>query len=1363
MKSITTIRRSGPLFAFVAALSLCTNQLSAFEVSRYFSDGTVLQRDKENRIWGTGAKDETVTVTFSGQKKTAKVDETGRWVVTLEPMPASDQGREIIISSSINKQPSKINNVVVGDVILFARQSSIDVSLGTTPEGKQAADALDGSTALRFIQIKASPSRAPLDNLTDSATAGWQTVDKKIALSMTAAAFYLGRDLAKEVDVPIGIVDLCMGYFFSSAWLSDKGLALASSKDVLGADDVKAEMKFREEDIAAWDKRLAGYVRGKPDRGTVSDKPLLGLSPIEMPYFPSACYNTVIHPLRGLVVKGMLLQLGNDYPYVAFTRLRDMGKITDMAELSKANADSYSITKEGNRMTPAVLPVAVDDLRASLGDASLPVGWIMPPGTDVYSYGTHNREVREVQRRAQMQTKNVDLILPGTEHIPMSGQPADETLLATRCKQWVLGTFYGAKGPVSGPLFDRLEVKNGTVTVYFKPGTAEGLKAEGDALKHFELAGADRDFVPCKAELDGSTVKLTTDAGFTPMYARFGWSRKPIQGLVNSAHLPAIPFSTDTEWEYDWWGDPAPVELPEEYYTPANKWPKRDYAIINYETEGKDSHLGPTGLWGSPAGPNLLVGKITPESPADGKVLEGDLIYGVNGTEFGSGPEENYRQFAAGITKAEAEVGGGTMILNIRREGKLIEVPVKLEFMGAYSATSPWDCEKSKRIVKKAEDWMRNGLRPHTGMPATDTYAYAGGNDNILLLLASGNPELQGLVRRFIRQELDEFDKKNDISKPSEEGGLGWYGNYPAMLLGEYHPRTGDPTVAPYLEWMIDQAALSQIQPPDGNPYKSILALTEDQVGAFRGGRRTPGTTMFGDKFPPTGRTDYGLMPASDMPLVMGMLHAKEAGLKVDNTVLGTALRHLYYKRAENGYVQYAYNGLRIDEPHTIDPKQAANGTVGSLNGKLGTAAALFSMVNGADKAVKNCSEPCVYAFNKTRKGHGGAWFNNYWTPIGAYHAGQEKYQHFMKGQQWWRELYRDHTGTVWQEHNAKGNGSAFAVGFVTHYVVQNKKLRMFGAPHSAFSTNAPSYLKPALAAHRERDYALAEKLIQKVLEGSVPEGDIPMVKHFLDSVQTLKKSIDYDLAYTQDAIKRGESALATIELPQLKMVVAPGDARLKAIVAALESSTGNKAVKGATTGKKPGKKQNLQSGKADGEKGGDGTAWAKELVKIDTIVKDGSNYKGPTKKDKGLPSYPSEQCNPWRMTVLESPKQMPQGWEKPAFDDSRWDETPLPIIWPMGHTALLRTTFEVTDVNAYEALHVRANAYKQRNILFYLNGQLVAKVNNIPRDGAIDFPLTPYALTLLKSGKNSLAVSAEHGLRLVNFSLRLEGRLKDK
>ena len=87
--------------------------------------------------------------------------------------------------------------------------------------------------------------------------------------------------------------------------------------------------------------------------------------------------------------------------------------------------------------------------------------------------------------------------------------------------------------------------------------------------------------------------------------------------------------------------------------------------------------------------------------------------------------------------------------------------------------------------------------------------------------------------------------------------------------------------------------------------------------------------------------------------------------------------------------------------------------------------------------------------------------------------------------------------------------------------------------------------------------------------------------------------------------------------------------------------------------------------------------------------------------------------------------------------------------------------TFEVKDVNAYKSLQVRANVYKQRSLNFYLIGELVAKVNNVPRGGGIDFQLPPYALKILKNGRNTLAVSAEHGKRNVYFTLRLEALLK--
>jgi len=1360
----STRKLSYLLLVTMTILFLCApNELSALELNRYFSNDMVLQRDKALKIWGTATKGEAVAVTFAGQTETSAADQEGRWVITLKPVKANASPQVLKVNSPKGspKKSITLKNIVVGDVFLFARQSSIDISLGTTPEGKQAAAALAVDKTYRFIQIATSPSRTPLDNLKQDATKGWHVVDKKSALAMSAAAFYLGRDLAKSVDVPIGIVDLSMGYHFPVAWLSKTGLDLAESRPGPGVADVRFERKTLPIDIKAWETGDAGYVRGKEWRRKGKDisadlgKKLLGMSPIEMPHSPSVCYNAVIHPLRGMVVKGMLLQLGNDYPLMAFKRLRRIGKITDWPALKKANAQSYVISKPGNRMTPQVLPAAVSDLRSSLGDASLPLAWIMPSGSDLYQYATHNREVREVQRRAQAESKAVDLILPGTEHIRMSGQPADEALLAGRCKQWVLGTFYGAKGPASGPLFNRFEFRNKMGTIFFKTGTAEGLSAKGNALKHFEVAGEDGVFSPCSVRIDGTTIKLTCDDVPEMAYVRYGWMHKPVQGLVNSAGLPALPFNTDPKWEYDWWPAPAPVVFPEEYRTTANKWPDRDIAIVNCGNVLKGgsqpvpSHLGPSGIWIAAFGPNLYVHKISPDSPADGKVLKDDIIYGVNGTDFGTEHDDHYRQFAAAITRAESEAGAGKMILNIRRKGKLIEVPIELEFMRTYSATSPWNCKKSRRIVEKAEEWMRNGLRPKKGRPKTEDYTHGPFHVNALFLLASGNPELQGLVRRYIRQELD----KMDPSVPAESGGIGWSAGYLSMLLGEYYHRTGDPTVLPYLEWMVDKFSLGQIQPPDGNPYKNVLALTEEQVGGFRGGRRTPGKTFAARKNPPTGRTDYGLMPACEIPGIIGFQLAREAGLKVDKLVMSRALKYLNYKRAEYGFVLYAYSGLRRDKPEPIDPGAQAKGMLSSMNGKLGTAAALFSLLDGYDAAVTNCSHRCAYAFNKTRHGHGGMWFNNYWTPIGALHAGEKEFQHFMKGQLWWRELYRDHSGAVWQAGNSKGKKDELAVGYVTHRVAHLRRLRIHGAPRSAFGVNPPAYLKPALAAHRKRDYGLAEKLIQKELkERTISAKELPMVRHFLESVQIVKQSIAYDLSYTEDLLKKGEYYYASLELPQLRGVVAPGNTQFKAIAAALESGVGKAKIaawlKQAQQEENRIRQEQKKAKKSSAEV-------PKEPV---ILVKDG--YKMRLGRRKTTPQFPEGQWNRWRLTAIETPSHAPKGWQKPEYDDSRWDQVTLPIAWPMGHTALLRTTFEVEDVNAYKALQIRANVYKQHNLKVYLNGQLVAKVNNMPKQ--IVFPLTPYAMKVLKNGSNTLAVSTEHGKRWVDFGFRIEAHLKD-
>jgi hypothetical protein len=1005
-----------------------------------------------------------------------------------------------------------------------------------------------------------------------------------------------------------------------------------------------------------------------------------------------------------------------------------------------------------------VLPVVAEDIRRSLGDESVPLAWIMPPGSDYFEYGTHNRDVRELQRRAQRESSSIDLILPGAEHIPMSGQPADEALLASRCRQWVLGTFFGAGGPASGPLFDRLTHKDEVGTIHFKPGTAAGLSATGDALKHFEAAGPDGTFYPCDAEIDGETVALTSGDVDQIVYVRYGFTRKPVQGLVNSSGLPAVPFTTDPKWEYDWWPAGPRGILPDEYRTTANEWPGRDIAIVNprnklagrADSQPDPSRIGPTGILAAQFGPNLYVHDIVSGSPADGKLLKHDIIYGVNGVPFGREDDDKYHQMSAAITLAESEAGAGKMTLNVRRKGKLVPVPIELEVLGSYSATSPWNCKKSKAIVKKAEQWMRAGLRPEKGLPSTASRRQGHLHTNNLFLLADGNPELQGLVRRYVR----EVGKGVDPNEEVESGSAYFQPAYMCMFLGEYYHRTGDPYVLPYMQKLVEKISLAQIAPPDGNPYLHVLAKSDEQVGGFRGGRRTPGTKMVARKNPPWGRTDYGLMVAADMVAVMGLQLAKEAGLKVDEDVLRKAIRHLHYKRAEHAYVQYAYSNLRRERVPPINPTAEARGLISSMNGKLGTAAALFSLIDGYGATVDINARHCVYAYNRTRSGHGGMFFNNFWTPIGALHSGKHGYQHFMRGQTWWRELYRDFGGAQWQAGRGYYSGDGLGVSYCIHLVAHHHRLRILGAPRSAFGPYAPEYLKDAVAAHRRRDYARAEQLIQNVRkERDIPSREQPIVDHFLESVRVLKESIDYDLAHTADLIKDGRYYHASLELPQLKGVVAPDDPRLVAIAAALESNDGQAKIaaqlaqaRGPAVGRSSGKRSRAEAKRAFAE-------MRKPWV---PLVKDGMKI-GFSRRNP-MPSYPEDEWNHWRMRILETPKHAPDGWHEPDYDDSPWDEITLPISWRVGHTALLRTTFTVDDPQAYNGLQVHAKTYKQRNMLVYLNGQLVAKVNNMGAQAS--FKLTPSALEVLKRGENSLAVITQHTKRLVAFGFRLEGHL---
>ena len=1140
----------------LALLCLISTHAFGLELSRCFSDNMVLQQKKSIKIWGTAKKGSTVTVAFAGQKKSAKADESGKWSVTLDSLKANSEAQKLTVHATADTQTLTLKNVVVGDVFLFARQSSIDVTLGAKPEGKKLAEGFLPNEKLRFMRVVTSPAKAPQDNLSSKATSGWTVMNKQSVFNLSSAAFHMANELAEKVDVPLGIIDLDMGYHFASSWLGERGVKLALS---------------RKADCNA----LAGFVANLPKEIEKWEKPKknetrVGFSPIEMPTAPFVCYNAVIHPMRGIALKGMLLQLGNDYTMVAYTKLREKGLFKERAALDTAYEQSYKTYKYGVRISPQTVPVVPNELRRSLGEETLPIGWIIPPGSDFHDYAIHNREMRELQRRTQLETRNLDLIMPGTEHVPMSGQPADEALLARRCSQWVIGTFYDKKVTASGPIFNRIDynAEKAEGTIFFNAGTAAGLTAKGDALKRFEVASADGAFVPCKARIDGSTIKLDGTDLPAITFVRYSWGKKPAQGLVNSAGLPAIPFNNYSNWMFDWWPNSEPVKLPMEYHTVAGDWPNRDIAIFNGanklargSTQHNPNTLGPTGIMAAPFGPNFYVHAILPESPAEGHVFTDDIIYGVNGKDFDAkhssdnsynfkdlkiNLHDKYRQFAAAISHSESHAAGGAMSLKIRRKGKNIEVPIQLDVMGSYSATTPWHCAKSRNIVAKAEAWISDQMRPALGLPRSPSSEGFPYHANMLFLLASGNPRHVGLVRRNVYQlmaKLEPHLRKLDPNKEVEPGGSNWWLAYNSLFFGEYYHRTGDKRVLPYLKYVTDKITRHQYRPPGAD-------LTKYAVAKF--GERTGGWYSGWTRLPGYGRLDYGMMSAAGMVCTMGLKLAKDAGLEISEESLQRGIRHFNEKRAEYAHIPYGIT--RLEGPAPVDPVAEAIGKTDSMNGKLGTGAALFTVVDneGAYKdTVEICSRRCVFAFNNTRHGHGGMFFNNFWTPIGAHLSGEKGYKHFIRGQTWWRELYRLPDGSFSQV----GNGG-IGVGYALHRVAHHQRLRILGAPRSAFSSNPPAYLKPALAAHARREYALAEELIQKELRERVIAGEeLRTVKHFLESMQILRKGIAFDLDYAEGLLKQKDFYLASLELHQLKGVVNPSNARLLAISKAVEAA----------------------------------------------------------------------------------------------------------------------------------------------------------------------------------------------------------------
>jgi sialate O-acetylesterase len=194
------------LFISVAAFAPAAVKLPAV-----IGSNMVLQRDQPLPIWGWADKGEEVTVTIAGQEVSAKAGDDGRWKVTLAKLDVG-QPLEMTVKGSSGSTIT-LKNILVGEVWLGSGQSNMELPVVACKDAQQEIAAAK-YPRIRLFNVARLQSPQPVADTKGE----WKPCSPETVGGFSAAAYYFGRQLHKDLNVPIGLIASSWGGSPAEAW-----------------------------------------------------------------------------------------------------------------------------------------------------------------------------------------------------------------------------------------------------------------------------------------------------------------------------------------------------------------------------------------------------------------------------------------------------------------------------------------------------------------------------------------------------------------------------------------------------------------------------------------------------------------------------------------------------------------------------------------------------------------------------------------------------------------------------------------------------------------------------------------------------------------------------------------------------------------------------------------------------------------------------------------------------------------------------------------------------------------------------------------------------------------------------------------
>lgn len=504
-----------------------------------FTDYMVLQQNKKIRVFGEASDNTQISVTIKkadGDVSAKANSLNGRFEVELPKLKATKLNEEVSMEITDGIDTVIFNHIAIGEVFLAGGQSNMELELQNAEGGRDILDEpLSDNDIRSCLRYFYTPKVAYKDDEYESKMreGNWKKYSKENAANWSAVGYFFALNLAKKLNVPVGIIGCNWGGTLASCWMSREVLLTKfSTKNYVleyenstnfkkSFEEQKADYDYYLKYQEAWDMRAAQLYEKEPMMPF--DRVQIAIGKCEYPG-PVNCVNYV-RPYG--LYETMLKRIA---PYTLG------GVIYYQGESDENNPDAYYDLQT----------LLIMNWREDFKDPTLPFIMTQLP-MHRYNHDADTRswcKIREAQMRVYNDLKNTGIaVIIDCGKFHEIHPPRKNEVGERLANQALLHIYHLVKeDDVFGPIYRDYEILDGAIRIIFDY-MEDGVDIRSDEIE-FEVADETGSYKKATAKFMNNTVTLTSDEVAQPVRARYLWKNYTEVNVFGKNGMPMAPFRT---------------------------------------------------------------------------------------------------------------------------------------------------------------------------------------------------------------------------------------------------------------------------------------------------------------------------------------------------------------------------------------------------------------------------------------------------------------------------------------------------------------------------------------------------------------------------------------------------------------------------------------------------------------------------------------------------------------------------------------------------------------------------------------------------------------------------------------------------